>query len=481
MVVTSCYQAQCFYSEESLLPMIMLTSFVIYFCILTGIGALFYTKAQNAQDFMLGGRSVNYFVTAIATQASDMGSWLFLGLPAAVYANGLFEAWTAVGLVLFMFLNWQFIAPRLREVTAEYNSLTLSSYFHSRYNDTSGVLRIISALIIIIFFTFYISSGLVGLGRLFEAAFGISYQKGTIIGLSTAIIYTLVGGFIAVAWCDLFQGMFLLCAIVIVPFFAYFALPHGLQTITTTATLKNISLSLFPQTKNFLYSLSLIAGWGLGYFGQPHILVNFMGIDDPKKIKYAKYVGITWQIIVLAAAVGVGIIGIGYFKDTTINGELIFIVMAKELFTPLLAGFALCGIFAATLSSMDSHILVSGSVAAEDLYLRYAGSSKHLLWVSRASATLISLVALAIAFNNSSSVYDLVNYAWSGLGSAFGPVLITSLYSKWVTKQGALAGMITGSITAAVWPYINCTILPLVPGFSISLASIYLVSALTRK
>ena len=461
--------------------MIMLISFIIYFCILTGIGALFYSKAQSAKDFMLGGRSVNYFVTAIATQASDMGSWLFLGLPAAVYANGLFEAWTAVGLVIFMFLNWQFIAPRLREVTAEYDSLTLSSYFHSRYNDTSGILRILSALITIVFFTFYISSGLVGLGRLFEATFNISYQLGTIIGLSTVIIYTLVGGFIAVAWCDLFQGMFLLCVIVIVPFVAYFALPQGILSVTSAATLKNISLSLFPQSKSFFYSLSLIAGWGLGYFGQPHILINFMGIDDPKKIKYAKYVGITWQIIVLTAAVAIGIIGIGYFKNTPINGELIFIVMAKELFTPLLAGFALCGIFAATLSSMDSHILVSGSVFAEDLYLRYAGSSKHLLWASRLGATLISLVALAIAFNNSSSVYDLVNYAWSGLGSAFGPALITSLYSKWVTKQGALAGMITGSITAALWPYINYTILPLVPGFTISLASIYFVSALTKK
>jgi sodium/proline symporter len=464
---------------------IMLLSFALYFCILTFIGILSYFKTKNSDDFMLGGRSVNYFVTAIATQASDMSSFIFLGLPAAVYAHGFLEIWTAIGLVFFMFLNWQFIAPKLRRETEQYQSLTLSSYFHARYNDSTGMLRMVSALVTIIFFTFYIASGLVGLGRLFEAAFGIGYHAGTLIGLLTVIVYTLIGGFLAVAWSNLFQGLFLLVMIVMVPAAAYYALP-GWHTIVQSAQAHNIPLQLIPSATTLLYSISLIMGWGLGYFGQPHILVNFMGIDDPNKIKYAKYVGITWQIIVLTASIAIGIIGIGYFAPqyTLVSGESVFIIMAKELFNPLIAGFALCGIFAATLSTMDTHILISGSVLAEDIYGKIKGksaSSQHLLLVSRIGATIISLCALGIAFNNSNSVYDLVNYAWAGLGSSFGPLVIASLYATSVTTYGALSGIIVGSTVAALWPYVNCTILPLVPGFTLSLLSIYVVSLVTKK
>ncbi len=277
-----------------------------------------------------------------------MSSWLFLAFPAALFLRGLPEIWTAIGLVVGMWCNWQFIAPKLRTVTEQYGSLTLSSFFEHRFDDRSGTLRTVSALFALLFFTFYIASSLVGLGRLFESAFGLTYHTGIIIGLASAIIYTLLGGFIAVAWCDMFQGLFLLIMIIIVPVYATYIL-GGVSTVIDAAHAHNIPLTLFPSLTGTLNSLLLAASWGLGYFGQPHILTNFMGIDDVRNIIYAKRVGITWQIIVLSASASIGLVGIAYFAQGLPNTELLFVIMTKELFYPLLAGFILCGILAATL------------------------------------------------------------------------------------------------------------------------------------
>lgn len=462
---------------------LILTAFIIYFCILTGIGIFFYTRTKTEADFMVGGRSVNYWVTAIATQASDMSSWLFLAFPAALYAHGLPEAWTAIGLVIGMWCNWHFIAPKLRAVTEQYGSLTLSSFFEKRFNDTTGTLRLLSACMALVFFTFYIASSLVGLGRLFESAFGLSYQTGIIIGLLSAIIYTLVGGFIAVAWCDLFQGLFLLTMIVIVPIYTLYIL-GGIGPVLAAAHAHHLPLTLFPSLSGTLGSILLAFSWGLGYFGQPHILTNFMGIDDVRNVRYAKYVGISWQIIVLTAAACIGLIGIAYFNNSLTHHEMLFVIMTKQLFHPLLAGFILCGILAATLSTLDSHILISGSVVAEDLYKKFwhqQASPTTVMWASRIGSIAISSLGLFIARNNSASIYDLVNYSWSGLGSSFGPLVIMSLYSKHVTRQGAIAGLLVGGATSAFWPYLNSGILPLVPGFLAGLVTIWLVSRLQGK
>lgn len=461
---------------------IMFSAFVLYFFILIGIAFHFYRKTQTASDFMTGGRSINYWVTAISTQASDMGSWLFLGFPAAVYSNGLFEAWVAIGLVGGMYLNWTYIAPRLRKISESTQANTLSELFSNRFNDTSHLISLFTALLTLLFFTFYIASGLVGLGRVFESVFEMSYHTGIIISLATAAIYTLIGGFVSAAWCALFQGIFLLCVIVFVPTVAFFHI-NGTSAIIQAASDRMVSLSLFSTTSTMLHALSLAAGWGLGYFGQPHILINFIGIDNPKKINAAKVVGLTWQITVLAAAVCIGIISLAFFKDPVTNPELIFILMTKTLFSPFFAGLALCAIFAATLSTMDRHILISGSVIASDIYktfLNTAATSKQLLFLSRLSSVGVSLIALAIAWNGTSSVYGLVNYAWSGLGSSFGPLVITALYGKNITKQGALAGLIAGGLTSALWPF-GTFVLPLVPGFFINLFFIYFISFLTRK
>jgi sodium/proline symporter len=463
----------------------LISAFLIYLFVLLIIGLLFYHKSKNADEFMVGNRSVNYWVTAIATQASDMGSWLFLAYPGALYTSGLIEAWTAIGLVVFMFLNWQFIAPKLRSMTEELETPTFSSFFNKRFHDKTGNIAVLSACILLLFFTFYISSGLVGMGRLFESAFNLDYHIGILLALGAALLYTLIGGFVAVAWCNLFQGLFLLCMIIMVPAYAYWNLPLGFTSITATAHAKNISLSLLPDSFAALGNILILSlGWGLGYFGQPHILVNFMGIDDVRKVRYAKYVGITWQIMVLSAAIFLGLISIAYFDQGISNPELSFVIITKELFTPLLAGFALCGILAATLSSMDTHILVSASTIAEDLYKRLfkrSATQIELVWASRIGGLLISSVAMIIAFHNSSSVYSLVNYAWSGLGSSFGPLVIASLYWNKVTRKGALAGLITGSIVAAIWPYLGTGILPLIPGFTSNMIALYLVSILDNK
>lgn len=458
----------------------MIISFVLYFIVLIKIGMYFYKKQSTVNDFLMGNRSVNYWVTAIATQASDMGSWLFLGLPAAVYVNGLFSAWVALGLIVGMYATWQFIAPRLREQTAALDSLTLSSFFAHRFNDTRGILQLTSSLLSLLFFTFYIASGLVSLSLLFESAFGIPYQIGIVASLATAAAYALIGGFVAIAWCDFFQGIFLMCMIVLVPVVAWWNLPHGISDIIANAYASHKSLSLWGNPGDMLYAIFLAAGWGLGYFGQPHILINFMGIDDPKTLNLAKRVGMSWQILVLAASVSIGMISIGYFAPETVNPQLVFVHLTTMLFSPFIAGIILCAILAATLSTIDSLILAGGATIAKDIYGRFVNrnaSARTLVLVSRIGAVCTSLVALAIAWNNDQSVYQLVEYAWSGLGSSFGPLVIMSLYSTSITLEGALAGMITGGCMSALWPYQ----LPLIPGFFSGIFVMYGISFIQKK
>lgn len=456
----------------------IITSFVIYAFILIFISYIFSRKSKNSSEFILGERSTNYWVTAIALQASDMSHWLFLGLPSVIYTFGLIRVWEIFGLMFFMFLNWHFIAPKIRIATEKLGTITLFSYFEKRFNDTSGQLRILTSVIAIVFFTFYISSGLVAMGRLFESAFGISYQLGIFLGLFTTITYTLIGGFVAVAWCDFFQGLFAVAMIILVPTVAYSAI-GGWQDIVTAANTKGVSLSIIPQSVWQILSLFFV--WGPGYFGQPHLLSFFMGIKDPKNIKYAKFIGLAWQAIVLLFATLIGLIGLAYFQN---GGEIIYILLTKALFSPIIAGFILCAILAVTLSTLDSQILTSGSVIAHDIYkkiLKKKASPKAVLWTSRLGSLSISLVAVYIAHGDSNTIYELVQYAWSGMGSAFGPLVIISLYSNKANKYGALAGIIVGALTSSLWPYFNSNAAPLIPGFLLSYVTIYAVSYITQK
>lgn len=454
-------------------------AFALYGCVLAGISFAFYRKSKDASDFMLGNRSVNYLATAIAAHSSDMSIWLFMGLPGIVYTKGLSIAWVHVGLITGMFLSWTYVAQALRSATEKLNALTLSSYFEKRFNDTSGLLRLVSASLCLLFFSFYISSGLVGMGLMFENVFGIDYHIGILVALLTTIAYTLIGGFIGVAWCDLFQGLFLLGMIVLVPTLAFQKIGSS-QMIFDVAKLKGIPLRFLPKTPTELYtSLMLAASWGLGYFGQPHILVNFMGIKSSDEIPKARNVGITWQFLTLGASLAVGLVGIAFFAQTLPDPELVFVMMVQQLFTPFVAGIVLCSIVAAGLTTVDTQILVAASTFANDFYKQYINpqaTSKDVLRASKVGVVIVPLISYVIAFTKNASVFGLVEYAWSGLGSSFGPLVLTSLYSKKISSSGALLGMLAGGITAAVWPLLGSTVPAMIPGFFSNLVIILLTA-----
>jgi sodium/proline symporter len=466
--------------EGQAMNIIMFSAFILYFFILLCIACYVHHKITTTSVFFTTRRSVNYLITAIATQASDMGSWLFLAFPAAVYDQGLFEVWTAIGLIFFMFLNWHFIAPRLRIMSEQSHSDTLSTFFEKQFGDRTGWISFMSTLFSLIFFTFYIAAGIVSLGRLFESAFDIHYHAGIVIGLCTAMLYTSIGGFVSTAYCYLFQGLFLLCMIILVPLTALFYIP-GMSSIITAY---NAHMFQFSFLHNMPLGILLAAGWGLGYFGQPHILVNFMSIDDPKKLSSAKIIGLTGQIIVLCAAVAIGLIALAFFPTPVANPELIYIIMTKSLCNPFIAGLAFCAIFAATLSIMYRHILISGSVIAADLYHKIINPHaipQQIIFITRIASFIVSLFALYIAWAGKATIYGLVHYAWAGLGSTFGPLVIAALYYKNNTRYGALAGLIVGGTTAALWPFTMINISPIIPGFSFNLITLYTVSFLTKK
>jgi sodium/proline symporter len=464
-------------------------AFIFYFSILLVIGILSYTKKKTEGDFILGGRSSNFWVTAISAHASDMSSWLFMGLPAVVYVNGVGSCWAAIGLVIFMFLNWHYIAPKLRRETEKYDSLTLPSFFEHRLHDDRGYLRCVSAILSLFFFSFYISSGMIGMGFLFEIVFNIDYHLGIFIAILIITTYTFIGGYTAIVWTDFFQGIFLLAVIIFVPVYALYSL-GDMSTVVAAAREKNISLHLLPDysPKTLLQALFAAIGWGLGYFGQPHILNKFMGIKNPDEIHKSKYVGMTWHVLSLTFSSLIGVVGIAYFRQGIANDELLFVEMVRDLLPPLAAGFILCAILAATISTIDSQILVLSSVIEEDIYSRFFNrnaSTKERLFISRLSVVIICAIAYLIAFNKSNTVYGLVLYAWSGLGATFGPILILTLYYKRLTMWGALAGMLSGGIIAGFWPHdtviMDVAVPPIIPGFTVGMITAWIGSVLSKK
>lgn len=462
-------------------------SVAIYLALLVWIALGSRKKHQSSNDFILGSRKMNFWLTALAAHASDMSSWIFMGYPAAIYGTGLFSAWAAIGLTTFMFLNWQFVAPRLRTMTESYNSLTISSFFESRFADVSGSLRVFTALISLVYYTIYISAGLVALGILIHTLFGIDYFWGISIGIFIIVPYLFVGGYVTLAWTDLFQGIFLMFAIVIVPIAAYplYAAAPASAALDFAGSREAFLPDLEPYT---LLSIAfLVCGWGLGYFGQPHILTKFMGIDDVKNMAKSKWVGISWQTISLTAATFVGVIGVKFFSSPLVSDELVFIDMVTSIFPSVIAAFILCAILGATITCMDSQILVLASNLTEDFYkklLRKTASSKELLVVSRASIFLIALISYVIACNTSSTIYSIVSYAWFGLGASFGPLVLFSLFSKNANRYGAWGGVLTGALVAGVWPLINnhfeINVPTLIPGFLISCFTIWTVSSITQ-
>jgi len=466
-----------------------LITFIIYLVGVIILGVIAYRQTHNLADYVLGGRRLGSAVTALSAGASDMSGWLLLGLPGALYASGLNQIWIAIGLILGAYLNWLLVASRLRvETEKANNALTLPDFFHHRFQDNSNWLRIISALVILLFFTFYTSSGLVSGARLFEGSFGFNYTTALWIGAAVIMAYTFLGGFLAVCWTDVLQGILMLLALIVVPIVTIYEI-GGWEVMTTRISQIDPTLLNVFKDMSLLSVISLMA-WGLGYFGQPHILVRFMAIKSEQHVPSARRIGMSWMIISTAGAVLTGFFGIAYFAGNPLNdSEKVFIQLSQVLFNPWVAGLLLAAILAAIMSTIDSQLLVSSTAITEDFYqafLRPNASQTELMWVGRISVIMIAVIALLIATNPQSTVLDLVAYAWAGFGSSFGPVIIFSLFWSRMTRNGALAGMIVGAVTVVLWNeftargMIPFTLYEMVPAFGLSCVAIIGVSLIDK-
>lgn len=468
----------------------MLVTFVVYILAMVLIGFIAYRATKNFSDYILGGRSLGSVVTALSAGASDMSGWLLMGLPGAIFVAGLSESWIAIGLIIGAYLNWLFVAGRLRVHTEHNNNaLTLPDYFTNRFEDSSRLLRIFSALVILVFFTIYCASGVVAGARLFESTFGMPYDTALWVGAAATILYVFVGGFLAVSWTDTVQAAMMLFALLITPVFVILALGDFDAALATIEQADPANFDMF-RNLSFLAIISLL-GWGLGYFGQPHILVRFMAADSVRTIPAARRIGMTWMTLTLGGAVAAGFFGIAYFNNhpelagaVNQNGERVFIELTKILFNPWVAGIVLSGILAAVMSTLSCQLLVSSSALTEDFYkafLRKDASEGELVWVGRFMVLAIALVAIAIAQNPDSKVLGLVAYAWAGFGAAFGPVVIFSLLWKRMTRNGALAGMVIGAVTVVVWKeFIGLGLYEIIPGFILASLAIVVFSLLDK-
>lgn len=481
----------------------------LYLLITLGIGVFFFSKSKNQADYFLGGRKLNVWVTSMSAQASDMSGWLLMGLPGTAFLlthnNGMAEAfWTALGLAVGTYINWLILAKRLRKYSEHAgNSITIPTYLENRFGDKTHLIRMIAAIFIIIFFLIYTASQFSAGAKLFNAVFGLDYSVALLIGAVVIVGYTFLGGFLAVCWTDLIQGSLMFFAIIILPIVAVVKMGGSSETFQLAASLAELphSFGLTEWTgigTMSVLSIISIAAWGLGYFGQPHILTRFMGIKHSSDIKPARRIATFWVICTLAAAVLLGVIGKAYISTVvspevlnTMDGERIFIYMVQHLLAgpglAIIAGLLLTAILAAIMSTADSQLLVTSSAISEDICKNIFKSritNKQLVWISRLSVLVVAFIAYFLASNPESSVFDLVAYAWAGFGAAFGPAILLSLYWKRMNWQGALAGIISGGLSVIIWrllikPYFN--LYELLPAFIVSVIFIIVISLITPE
>ena len=453
----------------------ILLAFAAYMILMIVIGAMYAGKTKNSEDFFLGGRNLNGWVAALSAQASDMSGWLLMGLPGSIYAMGTGQAWIAVGLFIGTVCNWLFVSSRLRRYTIRANnSLTLPAYLENRFHDGKKILLIASSAVIVIFFLVYTASALTAGGKLFTSVFGIDYKVALTIGAVVILVYTFLGGFMAVCVTDFIQGMLMLIGILCVPIIAYLLVgpENFVERLTASGVAGGASSYLnvmhdSGEKVSAVYIISQLA-WGLGYFGMPHILVRFMAVSSEKELKKSKVIAIIWVAISLSCAVIIGIVGRAYLyptilgQTTDVTAENVFIEVIKKIFIEdwnlaFVGGVFLCGIMAAIMSTADSQLLVTASAVAEDLYkgvMKKDASDKNVLTVSRITVVVVAVLAYIIALNPDSSVMGLVSNAWAGFGAAFGPIVILSLYWKRVNLPGAIAGIISGAATVMIWDYL---------------------------
>jgi len=434
-------------------------TFGLYLAIILGIGLYAYRSTKNFDDYILGGRKMGSFVTAMSAGASDMSGWLLMGLPGAIFLSGLSEAWIAIGLTVGAYLNYRVVAGRLRIFTEKYsNALTLPEFFAQRFPRQKKALKIISSGIILFFFTIYCASGVVAGAKLFQSLLGLEYSTALWLGALATITYTFIGGYLAVSWSDTIQASLMIFALILAPVMVL--LNISWDEITMSLEAKS-AVTGIPYS-NWLHNVSGIGvisalAWGLGYFGQPHILARFMAADSVASLEKARRIGISWMFLCLGGAVAVGYFGLAYFTTQNIelyNAEAVFIELSKAMFNPWIVGIVLSAILAAVMSTLSAQLLMCSAAITEDFYkgfFRKGASSLELVWVGRLMVLLISVVAIAIAQDPNSTLMALVSYAWAGFGAAFGPVVILSLFNRNISSKAALWGMLSGAITVVVW------------------------------
>ncbi|MBE1877743.1 sodium/proline symporter PutP [Myceligenerans pegani] len=462
---------------------------VAYLAVMLGIGYAAFRRTDDLDDYMLGGRRLSPGVAALSAGASDMSGWLLMGLPGAIYVSGLVESWIAIGLTVGAWLNWKFVAPRLRAYTeTARNSITIPSYFENRLRDTSRLLRVASGAIILVFFTFYVSSGMVAGGTFFEGSFGLDYTTGIWVVGGVTLAYTLFGGFLGATWTDVAQGSLMLLALVAVPVVAFLDLGgwepvrEGILAAETSGAVNHLSFLAGASVTGVISA----AAWGLGYFGQPHIIVRFMAIRSPRDAVAGRRIGISWMIVSTVGAIVTGLVGVAYVNvrgETLENPETVFLYLSQVLFHPLVAGLVLAAVLAAIMSTISSQLIVSSSALVEDL-VKIAGramTARTEVALGRLGVLLVAVIAGLIAFDRTDTILDLVGFAWAGFGAAFGPLVILSLYWRRLTRWGALAGMVVGATVAFVWgrsPLAD-TLYEIVPGFVLGGLVAIVVSLLT--
>lgn len=464
---------------------------VLYFAAMIAIGLYAYKRTESHEDYMLAGRKLPPWVAALSAGASDMSGWIMLGLPGAIYVSGLIEGWIAVGLTIGAYLNWKFVAPRLRAYTERSrNSITVPSFFENRLRDTSRVLRIASGLVILVFFTFYVASMMVAGGVFFEQSFGSTYLTGMLIVAGVTLVYTLFGGFLGASLTDVVQGTLMMLALLILPVAAVVAIGGLGPTFEELGTVAPDHLSLLggaALTGATVVSVISALAWGLGYFGQPHIIVRFMAMKNVASAKPARRIGMTWMIVSLLGAIAGGLTGLAFVSSRGIelgDPETVMLLLAQTLFHPLVAGLVLAAVLAAIMSTVSSQLIVCSSVLVEDLYkvvARRDPSKTFLVTMGRACVLAVAGVGILLAMNPGGTILELVGFAWAGFGASFGPIILLSLFWRKLTNWGALAGMVAGAATVFIWDAAGFALYEIIPGFVMNLIVSVAVSLATFR
>ncbi len=468
----------------------ILFGLILYLFFLVLIAFLSYRYNKTMSDFLLAGRKLGTWVVTLSERASGESAWLLLGLPGVLYAAGFLELWVAIGCTSGILFSWMFVARRLRVATEGFGALTLPDFFEQRYNDQSHVLRIFASIVITFFFTFYVSAQLMAAGKLFSLFLPISDLQAMLIGGGIIVFYTLMGGFRAVAWTDFVQAILMILTLVILPVIAVIELGGWTPAIESVKAIHPDHLDILGGQAGLTATLAIISGlaWGLGYMGMPHLLTRFMAIKNPDHLRRGAVIGITWAVLAFWGAMFIGLFGTALLNpDSVADQEKVMPLMAINLLPGWLAGILIAGALAAMMSTADSQLLVTTSALAEDIYhklLRRDIHQERLVTISRVITLAVGLVAFLIALFSKKLVFQMVGFAWSGLGASFGPTILLTLWWKKTTKEGILAGMLCGTLVTVVWrltPALNATLFEIVPAFIIALIAVVVVSLLTRS